>query len=206
MTQTVSHPSEPTSGKMTYEEFLARMDEDTHAEWVDGEVIPMTVSAEHNDLGSWLIALFRIFLSVTSAGKVFYEPFQMKTGPDLPGRSPDVFFVATENLGRVRDNYLEGPADLVIEIVSPDSQERDRGTKFVEYERGGVREYWVLDPIRRQAEFYRRGADGYFHAVPIGEGSTYRSVAVSGLWVQPEWFWQDPLPSVLDIIRQWEMV
>ncbi|MEJ7756097.1 MAG: Uma2 family endonuclease [Nocardioidaceae bacterium] len=51
--------------------------------------------------------------------------------------------------------YLDGAADLAIEIISPESIGRDRGEKFVEYEAAGIREYWLIDPERRQAEFYR---------------------------------------------------
>ena len=81
----------------------------------------------------------------------------MKIGPDLPGREPDILFIAREHLDRFRDTYLDGPADLVVEIISRDSRARDRGDKFYEYEQGGVREYWLLDYLRRQAEFYQLG-------------------------------------------------
>ncbi|MDW8290080.1 MAG: Uma2 family endonuclease, partial [Armatimonadota bacterium] len=78
----------------------------------------------------------------------------MKTGADLPGRSPDILFVSQQNLHRLKPTYLDGPADLVVEIISPESEERDRTQKFSEYERGGVREYWLIDPEKRLAEFY----------------------------------------------------
>ena len=62
-------------------------------------------------------------------------------------REPDVLFLAKEHLGRLRDSHIEGPADLVVEIVSKESRGRDRGEKFYEYGEGGVPEYWLLDPI-----------------------------------------------------------
>jgi Uma2 family endonuclease len=46
------------------------------------------------------------------------------------------------------------PADLAVEIVPTESRLRDRGQKLAEYEMGGVREYWIIDPERRQAAFY----------------------------------------------------
>lgn len=154
-------PSSPA--KMTYEEFLARADEDTWAEWVDGEILVlMSASEEHQDLADFLTALLRFFTEAHQSGTVRSAPFQMKTGPDLPGREPDILFVAREHLDRLKHVYLDGPADLVVEIVSPESRSRDRGTKFYEYEQGGVREYWLLDPVRRQAEFYGLGTDGIY--------------------------------------------
>lgn len=60
-------------------------------------------------------------------------------------------FVAEEHLDRLQEMHLEGPADLVVEIVSPESRLRDRGEKFAEYELAGVSEYWLLDPELRRA-------------------------------------------------------
>ena len=59
--------------------------------------------------------------------------------------------MATEHLDRLTDSHLSGPADLVVEIVSPDSLGRDRGDKFAEYEAASIPEYWLIDPVRQQA-------------------------------------------------------
>ncbi len=61
----------------------------------------------------------------------------MKTGSERPSRLPDIIFVAKENLSRVKENHLDGPADLVVEIISTESRSHDRGEKFYEYEQGG---------------------------------------------------------------------
>jgi Uma2 family endonuclease len=68
----------------------------------------------------------------------------------------------------LQNAYLEGPADLVVEITSRDSRARDRGEKFYEYEQGGGRGYWLLDYLRRQGEFYQLGLGGIYHGVPVG--------------------------------------
>lgn len=130
----------------------------------------------------------------------------MKTGPGLPGRSPDVFFVRNEHLERVKRLYLEGPADLVIEIISPGSRATDRGDKFYEYEQGGVPEYWLLDPERQQTEFYLRGDDGIYRLVPPGNDGIYRSQALSGLWLNVDWLWQPLPPPIMDVLRKWGLV
>ena len=56
----------------------------------------------------------------------------------------------------MRDTFLDGPADLVIEVISDDSVTRDRVEKFDEYLEAGVREYWVIDPRpgQQRALFY----------------------------------------------------
>jgi Uma2 family endonuclease len=77
----------------------------------------------------------------------------MKTGPGLPGRAPDVCFLSSANLHRLKKNHIDGPADLVVEIVSLESIERDYVTKFAEYAQGGLGEYWIADPLQQTARF-----------------------------------------------------
>ena len=192
-----------SSRKLTYEEFLKWDGENQHVEWVDGEVIPMApVGDAHQDLGRWLLALLTFFSDARDLGAIRYEPFQMKTGPELPGRSPDILFVAKRNLSRLKTNHLEGPADLVVEIISPKSGAVDRGEKYFEYEEGGVREYWLIDPRRKQAEFYQLGRDKHFHLMPVEDG-IFRSVVLKGVWLEVAWMWQKPLPSAPAIWKRW---
>lgn len=190
-------------GKMTYEEFLAWCDEDTWAEWVNGEVEMVSpASKEHQDVQGFLYELLRRYVAARDLGMVLQAPFQMKTGADLPGREPDVLFVAKEHLDRFKETFLDGPADLVIEIVSPESRLRDRGAKFAEYEIGGVGEYWLIDRERRRADFYRLDEQGRYRLVEPDEQGVYRSVIVSGFWLRIEWLWQEPLPSPLRVVAE----
>ncbi len=189
--------------KLTYEEFLTWCDEDTWAEWVDGEVVVLSpASMRHQQLVDFLVQTLGVYVQAKGLGLLLSAPFQMKTGPDLPGREPDLLFVARENLGRLKDRYLEGPADLVVEVVSPESRLRDRGEKFAEYEAGGVREYWLVDPEAGQADFYVLAPDGRYDRRRADAAGIYRSEVVEGLWVRPEWLWQDPLPPVLTVLRE----
>jgi Uma2 family endonuclease len=178
---------------MTYEEYLCAPDIDEHTEWVDGEVIPMmSVSDAHARLTAYLVRLLGNYLEDRGLGEVFTEPFNMKLEPDLPGRSPDVLVVLTPNRGRVEAQFLNGPADLVIEIISPGTESVDRGAQFLEYEAGGVPEYWILDPHRENAEFLVRNDKGRLHAASLGPDGRYRSSAIPGLVVDVEWFWNRP--------------
>jgi Uma2 family endonuclease len=200
----IERPTPP--GKMTFEEYLAWADEDTFAEWVDGEVVWMSpVSNKHEEIAQFLSATMSVFVKRRKLGVVRTEPFGLKTGRrGRACRLPDLQFLATEHLDRLRNSYIDGPADLVIEIVSLESRDRDRVTKFSEYEEGGVREYWLIDPTREQAEFYQRGEDGLFHAVSIGDDGRYVSRELPGVWVRPEWFWEDPLPDEIEVVQEWE--
>ncbi len=112
-----------------YEEFLARADEDTLAEWVQVEIHPYSpASRSHQDIAGFLYGLLRAYVERHRLGVVLPAPFQMKLSRS--GREPDLLFVAQEHLHRLHPTHLEGPADLVVEIVSPESAPRDRGEKF----------------------------------------------------------------------------
>lgn len=186
--------------KMTYEEFLAWADEDVHAEWVNGEVIiHMTAKPLHQRVFNFLNILLAQFVQLFDLGEVFTAPMQMKATPEGSGREPDILFVAREHLDRVLEDRLDGPADLVVEIVSDDSVSRDLDDKFLEYQEAGVPEYWIIDPRprRKRAWFYRLDERGHYQAAPIEADGRYRSAVVPGFWINVNWLWADELPNAL---------
>lgn len=191
---------EPTKTKLSYEEFLQRYDEDTPAEWVDGEVILLSpASSRHQDLSDFLTAILRTYVEAKQLGVVRSAPFQMKLG--LSGREPDLLFIAKEHTERLKENYLDGPADLVIEIISPESRLRDRGEKLAEYELAGVREYWLLDPEEKRADFYMLSSDGRYDRRRPQPDGRYRSEVLAGFELDTNWLWRSPLPPVLEALK-----
>ncbi len=189
----------PTRSRMTYEEFLAWADEDTTAEWVNGEVVMTSPASNvHQDLADFLVSLMRLFTQSRDLGIVCSTPFQMKL---KNGREPDLLFLKREHLERLKPTYLDGPADLVVEIISPESASRDRGEKFYEYATGGVPEYWLLDPQNQRAEFYQL-EEGYYIQQFSGQTGRYTSAVLPGFWVEAAWFWQDPLPSPMRVLAE----
>lgn len=191
---------EPGPPRMSYEEFLAWADEDTLAEWVNGEVVMTSpASNRHQDISGFLESMLRSFIQVHNLGVVRSAPFQMKLEH---GREPDLLFVAREHQSRLQETYLDGPADLVVEIVSPESVGRDRGEKFYEYEQGGVPEYWLVDPLRRRFEAYGLDERGLYHPVFSGTEGRYDSQVLPGFWLRAEWLWQEPLPHPLRVLGE----
>jgi Uma2 family endonuclease len=66
----------------------------------------------------------------------------------------------------------------------------------------GVAEYWLVDPDRRQIECYELGDGGRYRLAFAGEHGVHRSHVLPGLWIRAEWFWQERLPKVMDVIRE----
>src|SRR5882724_11677383 len=94
--QSSAQTAKPRPDWISYEQFLESTDGE-HVEWVDGKVVPMApISNEHSDVAGFLLTLMRIWTEHKKLGVVRFEPMQMKTGKDLPGRSPDVLFLSNE--------------------------------------------------------------------------------------------------------------
>jgi Uma2 family endonuclease len=178
---------------MSYEEYLHDPSIDAHTEWVGGAVVAMApVDLSHALLCSFVQGLLGMYVNSHSLGVLLRDPFQMKTGPALPGRAPDFIFIRSEHLDRLHDLFLEGPADLAIEIISPGTEGVDRGDKFYEYEQGGVPEYWILDPHRQVAEFYARDENGVYRSANVPPDGEFESLAVPGFRLKVEWLWSGP--------------
>lgn len=180
---------------ITFEDYLKLDVEGVYLEWIDGKVIGF----EGNNLIrqkiiGFLIKVIGFFAETHDLGKVVQAGYAMKLEEQKRGREPDLVFVAKKNFERLAYNYLNGAADIAVEIVSPESFERDTITKFTEYEMAGIREYWLIDPDRKKADFYRLDADGFYKPVQISEG-VFNSEVLDGFFLKLEWLWQNPSPT-----------
>ncbi|MEM7117580.1 MAG: Uma2 family endonuclease [Chloroflexota bacterium] len=204
-------PSTPF--QMSYAAYLDWSDEHAHAEWVpidsdgNGEVIllmPPTLS--HQQTSDFLSTLLRLFVSLFQLGKIVTAPFEMKLGPGLAAREPDILFVSKAHSERLTEERLNGPADLIIEIVSKSSVKRDRDAKYREYRNAGVGEYWVINPRfdQQRADFYRLTPDGEYELFATEEDDKIVSTTLPGFWLNPDWLWQtgklDPFPIFCEIV------
>jgi Uma2 family endonuclease len=189
------------TGPMTEEEFLAWCDEDVRAEWVDGEVIIMSPSSlKHVRIINWLCAVMGLYVKARGLGEVLTTDYLVHLDGRRVMRLPDVMFIANEHLDRLKPTYLEGPPDLAVEVVSPDSQERDREDKFADYQAAGVREYWIIDPDEDELLVYRLGSDGrYAEVAPAGD--RVESAVIPGFYLRAEWLRETPLPDEWATLR-----
>src|SRR6266849_5267162 len=77
------------------------------------------------------------------------------------GVQPDLLYVSREHSDRISERGLEGAPDLVVEVLSPSTEARDRGVKMRRYAAAGVPHYWLLDLRARALEAYVLGDNGY---------------------------------------------
>ena len=187
---------------MTYDEFLAWAGEDVRAEWVEGRVIVfMPTTVRHADLAGFLYTLLSLYTRFSDHGRVFFETVEMRLRDSRSSRRPDLLFVAREHLNRLTRERLDGPADIVVELISDDSVTRDRDEKFHEYQAAGIPEYWLLDSRHghEQCDFYCL-IDGVYQAMALDADGRYHSTVLPGFWLRPDWLWQEPLPNPLDCL------
>jgi Uma2 family endonuclease len=193
---------------MSYEDYLAQVDEDAHAEWVDGEVtVFMPPKTKHQYIIGFLHYLLLSYVNLFKLGTVLMAPYEMRLRwgeSSGSSREPDILFVAQEHSERLTEDRLEGPADLVIEIVSSSSLRRDRADKFYEYQEAGVREYIIIDPRpgKERIDWYVLLPDGKYQAVLPDEAGWYAAQVLPGFRLDAGWLWQEPLPDPLAVLMQ----
>lgn len=202
--QTIALPN-ISAEKISFEDYLIKYD-GQHAEWIEGEVIlSMPASDRHQDLVRFFTMTIGAFVEMCDKGVIRNAPLAMKLSVDKRGREPDFLFVSKQNQDRLKKNYLDGAADMIIEIISPESRSRDRGDKFYEYETAGVKEYWLIDYERKQAEFYVLNSDGIFEFIKA-ENEVFYSRVLEGLFVKTNWLWQEKLPNLMDVLKDWKII
>lgn len=199
-------PEDIIATDVSFEDYLEDHAEH-HREWVNGVVVKTVAIVErHDELYSFLRKMLEAYFAFNPIADVRGEPFVMK----LPtrGREPDIMVIMNDNPHPRRRIYLDGPADIVIEIMSPGSERTDLGDKFVEYEQGGVREYWIVDHLRRRTFFYRRNEEGLFILFAEDEDGNYSTPLLPKFKLHVPTLWKTQLPNYLevaDIIRRnWE--
>lgn len=101
--------------------------------------------------GKLFVALWRL-LHETGLGYVYAAPIGVEFEATGEGVQPDIIVIARERRAILFDDWIHGPPDLVIEILSPSTAGRDRTLKRNLYRRQGVADYWIVDAVADRVE------------------------------------------------------
>ena len=184
--------------RMTLEEFFAIPEGPPKVELEEGElIVTAQPSGRHQKVLLRLGRLIDGHVTQNQLGVVWPE-----IDVHLPGKArvyvPDLVFLASDHADRYseQDGRIHGVPDLVVEIISPSTERRDRTTKFRAYQQAGVPWYWLADPDELIMQEYKLTPEGYLLAqsVPPGEmfipglfpGLSIDLAALMGVTVQPE--------------------
>ncbi len=188
------------AGTTTFSDFLELIREDQKADLLDGVIyLASPENADHNDLLRWLTIVLGQFIEERKLGRLTLNKVAYRLS-DRTAPEPDLAFVAANRLDRIKPGYVDGPPDLAVEIVSPDSVDRDYEGKRRRYEAAGVLEYWIIDPLESTATFLVREGDAFVEQV--SSKHVYQSRVLEGFELDVRWLWQRPLPATMPIVRR----
>jgi Uma2 family endonuclease len=151
--------------RMTAAEFSQLPETNQPTELIGGMLIvsPCPTPIHQRLAGRFVIRINQLLPN----GEIFFAPI----GVYFDNKNilePDIVWVSDNDKCVIGDKYLEGAPELIIEIFSPGTQRYDRREKYELYERFGVREYWMADPV------------GQFVEVCVWANGTYKRQGVYG--------------------------
>lgn len=146
-------------GRHTIEEIYA-LPEGERAELIDGELYIMAGASEIHQMlvTEFILEIGNYIRNRDGKCKLFTAPFAVfPHNDDTTYLEPDIVVVCDED--KLDEKGCHGAPDFVIEIVSPSSKKLDYFLKLVEYQKAGVREYWIVDPEKQCILVYRLEKD-----------------------------------------------
>lgn len=146
-------------GKYSYADYLT-WEEGERLELIDGKIFNMSPapSRKHQEILRELATAFSVFLRGKEC-KAFFAPFDVrlltenKQDRDINNViQPDLSIVCDQN--KLDDQGCNGAPDMIIEVISPSSVKLDRWKKYLLYEKAGVKEFWLVDPVNESVEMH----------------------------------------------------
>lgn len=161
--------------KFSYADYKSLPESETRRyELLDGELVMVPSPTEYHQRILRKLAFPLLgFVEACALGQVYFAPLDVVLGQGAEREvvQPDLFYIGKEREGIIAAEEIRGAPDLVIEVLSPATAERDRTYKRTLYARHGVREYWLVDPETRSIEVLTHAPSGFQHE------ATYRAGA-----------------------------
>jgi len=176
--------------KFTYEDYKSLPESETKRyELLEGDLVLVPSPTEyHQRISGNLEFILRQFIRERDLGQVYHAPLDvvLGEGEEREVVQPDIFFISKERSKIITEEEIRGAPDLVVEITSPGTEERDRGYKRTLYACHGVKEYWIVDPETKTVEVLVLGKRGFEKAAAYGEADRLRSPLLAGLEIKLE--------------------
>ncbi len=155
--------------RLTYNDYLT-LPEEKRYELMEGELFMVPAPDFYHQIVSGNIVFpLREFVKKGNLGIVVAAPVDVILFPE-DVLQPDILFISRERRHIITEKNVSGAPDLVIEILSPSTQERDKLVKRDIYSKYGVQEYWIIDPVGKNIEVMTLGSEGYkLHAIFLND-------------------------------------
>lgn len=168
--------------KFTYEDYRSLPESETKRyELLEGELVMVpSPTLYHQDVLGNLYLAISLFVRDSRLGRMFVAPCDVVLSEDTV-LQPDIVFVSRERSHIMMQDHVRGAPDLVIEVLSPSTADRDRRVKRGLYAQYGVKECWIVDPDRKTIEVLALGELGFRSIAVYGEQQTLHSPVLDGL-------------------------
>ena len=168
-----------TAIKFTYRDYV-NTPEDKRYELLDGELILSEApTRSHQRADIRLGSKMHLFADERGLGVVYHAPRDVVLS-DTDVVQPDLLFISNERLHIDTERGVHGAPDLLVEVLSPSTAERDRTFKRALYPKHGVKEYWLVDTAAKTIAVLLNTGDGFESVGAYGEGDTLVSPTLPG--------------------------
>lgn len=166
----------PPQGQWTYDDYARLPDNGMRYEVIEGSLyMSPAPSPKHQEVIVALLKRLLDYLEEQPRGKILVSPIDVIL-PDLASPvQPDLLFIANERLDIIKEKFIEGVPDLIVEVLSPGNPQHDQNIKFRIYAAAGVQEYWLINPDTRSVEINVLRGQAYASAGMFGPDDTLRS-------------------------------
>lgn len=171
--------------RFTYDDYKSLPESECRRyELLDGDLVRLpSPSVAHQRVSGNLSVLLWRFVRQAGLGWIYHAPLDVVLGEgrDREVVQPDILFISRERSEIITHEEIQGAPDLVIEILSPATEDWDRGYKKTLYARHGVREYWIVDPEAQTIEVHTPGEEGFALSAAYQASESARSPILPGL-------------------------
>ena len=176
---------------LTYDDYAALPDDGRRYELYEGELIVMSPSPRprHQTVIGNLYVLMAEHVRGRGLGEVYLSPIDVILSR-ITVLQPDLVYIERDRLGIVSERAIEGAPTLVVEVLSPSTDARDRGVKRAHYARYRVPFYWIVDPVGRSVQALRLSGEAYETGARLDEATPGALPPLTDLMLHPTAVWR----------------
>ncbi len=164
-TMTVSTNTE----RWTYQDMVEKLPAESRYELRNYHLLAMaSPKPKHQTIVSNIYDLLKPFVKTNAFGKIFLSPLDVvfQKGDAV---QPDLIFISSLNTSIIKESHISGVPDLLVEVVSKGSVARDYIEKKNDYEKFGVKEYWIIDSLNESIWIYNLNDSAKFDLISYAE-------------------------------------
>lgn len=190
-----------TTDPVSFGQYLDWLTEENKADLINGVIYMQSPPADrHEKIFVFLINVLNAYVVRKKLGIVRGSRTAIKFS-EYDGTQPDLVFISNANRKLIHSYFVDGVADMIVEIISPSTRHIDRVKKMALYAEHGVREYWLIDPERESAEFFCN-EHGAWQEMAIDANRVFRSKAIAGFWLKVEWLFAAQPLDIVDTVME----